>query len=206
MSDYYEQEPARRNPVRSGCLYLLIIFVVPYFLLVSVGMILSYSDPARHADALVLLSGGDQARQEEIARLYQAGYSNVVILTRTTGPSRGNHIYTMQDLAGLGVPGTSVLFAPGQSDSTYDEARHVLELMEAKNFGDVMVVTDPYHTFRARIIFRGEFRPSGKSVWVRSAHSHWYGPLTWMFTIEGWKVTIKEIAKIGGYVIGIKGS
>jgi uncharacterized SAM-binding protein YcdF (DUF218 family) len=167
---------------------------------------MSFSDIPRRVDALVLLSGGDQARQEEIARLYKQGYAQRVILTRTTGLSRGNHLYTLQDLAKLGVPAYAVLFAPGQSDSTFDEARHVLELLEAKDYGNAMIVTDPYHVFRARMIFRGEFRPSGKSVWVRAARAHWYSPLTWMFSLEGWQVTGKEIVKIVAYFLGVKGS
>lgn len=201
-----DEKPApRRSRPRWGMRAAFVLFA-GYFVLVLIGLVLSFSDIPRRVDALVLLSGGDQAREEEIARLYERGYSQRVILTRTTGVSRGNHIYTLQDLAKLGVPGYAVLFAPGQSDSTFDEARHVLELLQAKNFGDALVVTDPYHALRARIVFRGEFRPTGKSVWVRAASAHWYTPLTWMFTKEGWRVTVEELVKIGAYFLGVKGS
>ena len=206
MQDQLNQRTARPSGRWRGRKSLLITVLGFYLFLAAVGSVLSMPDLRCKADALVLLSGGDKAREEEIARLYKKGCSEKVVLTRTSGATRGNHIYTLQDLAKIGIPDRAVLFTPGQSDSTYDEARHVLELMDNKNMGDVIVVTDPYHVFRARMIFKGEFRASRKSVWIRPAHEHWYNPLTWMFRIEGWEVTLKELGKIGAYLIGIKGS
>lgn len=198
------------QPVRRSCLgragkTFIFSTIAVYLILAAVGAVLSMPDLPRKSDALVLLSGGDKSREQEIARLYQKGYADTVVLTRTSGSTRGNHIYTLQDLVKIGVPAQAILFTPGQSDSTYDEARHVVELMDAKNMGAVIIVTDPYHVFRARMIFKGEFRESRKAVWVRGAHGNWYSPLTWMFTIQGWEVTLKELGKIGAYMLGLKG-
>jgi hypothetical protein len=55
------------------------------------------------------------------------------------------------------------------------------------------------------MIFRGEFRQSGKALWIRSARQHWYKAYSWMFSLQGWEMTIKEIFKIVVYLIGIKG-
>ena len=199
-----------QEPVRQSCLgrvgkTFIISIVVGYLILVAVGMALSMPDIPRKSDALVLLSGGDQTREQEITRLYKKGYAEKVILTRTSGSTRGNHIYTLQDLAKIGVPAEAILFTSGQSDSTYDEARHTVELMDAHNMGAAIVVTDPYHVFRARMIFKGEFRESRKAVWVRGARGHWYNPFTWMLKIQGWEVTVKELGKIGAYLLGFKG-
>ncbi len=204
MTSSLNNTPAGQGAARRPWMRLGFVFLLVYFILAATGITLSASDSRKKADALVLLSGGDQARQEEIAWMYARGYSERVILTRTAGAS--NHTAVQKALAQLGVPGSVVWYAPGRSDSTYDEARHVHELMEGKNLGDAIVVTDPYHALRTRMIFRGEFRQSGRSVWVRSAQAHWYGPLTWMFTLEGWRVTLTEIIKIGAYLVGIKGS
>ncbi len=184
----------------------LLAFLIGYLTLVSIGLVLSFSDAPRQVDALVLLSGGNSSRLEETADLYKQGFSSRVILTRATGSGRNDPIDAYQGLTKLGVPGSAVLFTPGQSDSTFDEARHVLELMESKGFGGVLVVTDSSHAFRARLVFRGEFRKSGKSVWVRAASRQGYTPLTWMFSAQGWQATLKEAVKIGAYFLGVKGS
>lgn len=206
MSEKLKDASAGQGAAGRPLLRLGLVFLLIYFFLAAAGIILSASDSRQKADALVLLSGGDQARQEEIARLYTRGASEKIILTRATGASVGALLDIQEELALLGVPAWALMVAPGRSDSTFDEARHVHELMVNRNLGDAIVVTDPYHAFRARMIFRGEFRQSGKSVWVRSARTHWYDPLTWMFSFEGWRVTIEELIKIGAYLVGIKGS
>lgn len=177
-----------------------------YGILVFVGLLLGVSDPIKKADAIVLLSGGGKVRNEEAAELYNRGAADTIVVTQTLGAgSKATTVETYKQLNLDGVPMYKIQTATGTATSTYDEARQVARLAERQGFKSILVVTDPYHALRARILFTSELKDQGVRVKVTSVSDHWYKPLTWMFSKEGWRVTIIEVAKIGGIIIGVRG-
>jgi uncharacterized SAM-binding protein YcdF (DUF218 family) len=112
---------------------------------------------------------------------------------------------TRSQLVKGGVPSYQIQTAYGAATSTYDEARQVAKLAKSAGFKSVLVVTDPYHTFRARILFAGELGVNGVKVRVAGVTGHWYKPISWMFSREGWRVTATELVKIGGIILGMRG-
>lgn len=78
--------------------------------------------------------------------------------------------------------------------------------MEKHQYQSVIVVTEPYHTQRARMIFRDVFRGSGKVVCVHPVLSHWYRSGTWFLSLDGWQLTINEYVKMAGYLTGLSRS
>jgi uncharacterized SAM-binding protein YcdF (DUF218 family) len=94
------------------------------------------------------------------------------------------------------------MITEGIQGSTHDEAEAVLRLMEQHQLQSVIVVTDPFHTQRARMIFREVFDGSGKTVRVHPVPNHWYRSATWFFSEEGWQHTLLEYAKMAGFMLG----
>jgi uncharacterized SAM-binding protein YcdF (DUF218 family) len=182
------------------------VFLGGYVVLVFIGWILGASNLYKKASALVLLSGGDNARIQEAARLFNEGAAETIVLTQTYGTgSSATMVETRSQLVKAGVPSYKIQTATGTATSTFDEARQVADLARRAGFSSVLVVTDPYHALRTRILFMLELRPTGIAVKVATPADHWYRPLSWMFSEEGWRVTLSEIGKIGGIVVGVRG-
>lgn len=180
--------------------------IAGYALLVFTGLLLGASDPVKKADAIVLLSGGGKIRNEEAVRLFNDGAADTIVLTQTSGAgSSATMVETRNQLVRGGVPSYKIQTATGTATSTFDEARQVATLAERQGFNSILVVTDPYHALRSRILFTTELKGDGVKVKVTAASDHWYQPLTWMFSREGWRVTLTEIAKIGGIFLGVRG-
>ncbi len=188
-------------------LFLLMTSVILiYVILWAMGGVLIIADPLKEVDAVVVLSGGKEERIEEGARLYREKYANYYVITETgsTVPGIGSDYadYIKNEAASLGVPLGAFLITEEHADSTLEEARAVRQLLERTNLKSCIVVTDPYHTFRTRLIFRDVFEGSGIRVRVRPVRNHWYQSSVWWMTQQGREVTFTEYAKIAYYLLG----
>ncbi|MEM5775245.1 MAG: YdcF family protein [Anaerolineaceae bacterium] len=199
-----------RAPRRTSCLPMaafcaVILLVTGAILLRLAGAILVTADPIHPADAAVVLSGGDNTRIDEAVLLYEEKYMEYIILTETEIPipEKGAEYSTLMRYVTMqkGVPGNQVLITKQQSESTLDEARSVLALMKQRGLDSLIVVTDPYHTFRTRLIFRQVFANEGIRVMVHPVRDHWYTSSGWWLHRQGWKVTVQEYFKLAGYLI-----
>ena len=65
-----------------------------------------------------------------------------------------------------------------------------------RGFHSLIVVTSPYHTRRARLIFDQVFADSQVIVSVRPALNHWYQAKAWWRNSRGRDVTALEYTKI----------
>jgi uncharacterized SAM-binding protein YcdF (DUF218 family) len=183
----------RRLP---GCLALVVAGVILAYLAIwALGGFLVESDALRQVDALVVLSGNNE-RIAQAAQLKKAGFASWVILTQAGD--------TSPDMVArkLDVPGEMLLIAPGQVTSTYEEALTVRQLMSQRGLKTCIVVTDPYHTQRARLIFREVLGQAGINVWVYPVQDHWYRSTTWWQSWDGIQVTIQEYLKLLAYLAG----
>ena len=210
----YTPSPEKKRAGR-GCLTVFaglaaipVIIILAYLCLWAVGGVLIISDPLDESDAIVLLSGGNRDRWGEAVNLYKKGVANIIILTdteQTIGDSGVRFILLVRNnIAAMGVPMENIIITRDKAASTADEARHVLEVVKERGYGSIVVVTDPYHTFRTRLIFRDVFRGSQIEVRVRSVQGHWYQSATWVFSQEGRDTTFLELAKTLGYILGLQ--
>jgi uncharacterized SAM-binding protein YcdF (DUF218 family) len=179
--------------------------VVLEFILWSMGAYLIVADPIQQVDAVVILSGGtDDSRLDEAARLYEDKVADKIIITETgeTLPDStvSRTFFTRQQLGRLGVPEEAIITTEKHVSSTWSEARVVMKLMLGLGMKSCIVVTDPFHTRRARLVFRDEFTPRGIEVFIQPVRGHWYKSSTWWTSKRGWEVTIDEYSKLFGYV------
>mgnify|MGYP000982336167 FL=1 len=180
--------------------------VLGYGLLWGAGAFLIVSDPVKRSDAVVLLSGGGVERAREAAKIYRDGnVGGMFILTETgyrADGERNSHVLYWQ-VVYAGVPAEYIITTQGRSSSTADEALAVRQTMEKLGLKSCIVVTDPYHTMRTRLIFRQALRGSDIRVRVHPASGHWYRADRWFLSWRGWQTTLLEYAKLAAYLVGV---
>jgi len=140
--------------------------------------------------------------------LYKENYIDFAILTETgvTFPDWGTDYSNLMRFTAIqkGIPANAILITEQHVDSTFDEAHAVLKLMNHRGFNTLVVITDPYHTLRTRLIFRKVFAETNIKVTIHPVREHWYRSKDWWLQLAGWRVTIQEYSKLFGYLIGIQ--
>jgi len=205
--------PPRRISLGGKVLLGLILVVAGlpllYVLLWGMGGLLIVADPLQPVDAIAVLSGNEKTRLQETLTLLREGYSRRVILTETEEmPSGGSSLGTVDKIITareVGIASEAILVTKLTATSTRDEALAVLEVARVREFDSIMVVTDPYHCFRTRWLFRSIFAGSGVEVVVRPVRGHWYRSSTWWLTSAGRKATASEYFKLFFFLFGIRG-
>lgn len=119
------------------------------------------SDQARPVDAIVVLGAAQYdgkpspqlaARLDHVVLLWNRGLADVVV---TTGGNRPGDRFTEAQasaayLAARGVPESAMRQVGGAT--TYDSLVEVGSLLRAEGRRSVLLVTDPFHSLRARLI------------------------------------------------------
>ncbi len=193
----------KRNSTCSCGLILLVLLVLLILsaplILRGIGAFLIYADPLEDADSAVALSGDTGDRVSEAAWLYENQFVDYLFITYTDEPARDALLWAAQL---EGFPGERVIVTEMQVANTVDEARAIRALAEERAQDSLIIITDPFHTLRTRIIFRNELLGSGISIQVRPVVGHWYRSTTWWRTPEGRRLTLEEYLKILLYFFG----
>jgi uncharacterized SAM-binding protein YcdF (DUF218 family) len=168
-----------------------------YLSLVAIGAGLIVSDPVERVDAVVVLSGGEGDRMGLAIEMHADGFAPNLVITDTA--SGVNNRMVGEAMEG-GFDRENIFVTELQVDSTYDEALAVRDLALDRNWDQLMVVTDPYHTFRTRLIFRRELWGSGIEILVRPVNGHWFRSQTWFTQAEGWQFVLLEFGKLINYL------
>ncbi len=200
------------------CTVALVLAAIGVFargaLLSSVGNVLLRADPLVKSDAIVVLAGGTPQREIDAAELYAAGYAPRVVLTvERDAPAadllrqRGIAFESPAELKrrivrGLGVPESAItLLDETRATSTRMETDLVREWVAANPIRRLIVVTSPYHTRRAGLIFSRALRHNGVEVRVHPAsHEPWEYD-AWWTDREQLKKGLVEIQKLVFYYI-----
>jgi uncharacterized SAM-binding protein YcdF (DUF218 family) len=189
---------------------IAIIIIGGYILLRGAAAYLIIADKLQPAQAIVMLSGGDESRMKEALSLYKDNYGKVIILTET-GQRFGKYdtLYSNDiriQLLNHGVPNGNILITSVKVSSTLDEAYAVKKLLTNRQLSSAIIVTDPYHTRRAALVFRNVFGNSSIKLIFRPVGGSWYNSRTWFLSPDGWRYTFLEYVKLIGYYMGIKES
>lgn len=134
---------------------LLYFYVIPSWLVIHTSPI--------QADAAIVLGGGGASRLKKAIALYDTGEVRELLLVDTKASS-WKHI-TDKLCPDCDLSGKRVTVLSG-SESTLDDARLTLPVCVEKGFTKVLVITDPYHSRRAEIIFQRLYKPGNISVEV----------------------------------------
>jgi uncharacterized SAM-binding protein YcdF (DUF218 family) len=152
----------RRWLIPGGIIVLIVVVAATLFF--TVGTWLVVEDPLVHADAIVVLSGRLPERAIEAARIYKAGYSDLVWVSPPVSPVDelktmkisylGEDFYNEKVLIAKGVPPDSIRILDNPDANTEAEVRQIAEDLHKSDFHSVIIVTSKAHTRRVRTIWR----------------------------------------------------
>lgn len=142
---------------------VLFAVLVAYYL-VSLWQVWSAgrSDQSRPVDAIVVMGAAQYdgrpspqlaARLDEVAELWPQGFAPVVIVTGGNQPGdrfteAGASAAYLQE---RGVPAEALVLEDSGS-STYDSLENVAAIAADRGIESVLIVTDPYHSLRSRLV------------------------------------------------------
>ena len=150
----------------------------------------------RHADLIVAL-GGDRGRQETAVELLHRGYGPRVLFVGADARER--------DYACLGVSPSEEVPLLEPAYTTGEEADHVRDLVRQRGYHSVLIVTAPYHSRRARWIFRRALAGTGATVEVSTTVIRAFTMDQWWTSHMGQKTIIGEYAGLVYYwILGLR--
>lgn len=192
------RHPARRRVVIST---LLVVALVLGYYLVSLYQVWSTgrSDQARPVDAIVVLGAAQYdgepspqlaARLDHVVELWPQDLAPLVI---TTGGSKPGDRFTEADasaayLTARGVPAAAIVIEPTGSNTVESLAAVSAEL-DSRGLDRVLIVTDPYHALRSRLIAQD----AGLTAYVSP---------TGTSVVRGGKSLRRHMAEAGGVALG----
>jgi len=153
-----------------GCAFSVVVPLLLYLYVIPSWLVVKNSSVK--ADAAIVLGGGGASRLKKGISLYDAGMVRELILVDNK-ESSWKHI-TDQLCSDCDLSGKRVTVLSG-SESTWTDAQLTLPVCAENGFIKVLVITDPYHSRRAAIIFQRLYKPGNIAVDV--VHSGDFGKL-----------------------------
>jgi uncharacterized SAM-binding protein YcdF (DUF218 family) len=179
------------------------------------GRYLQHEDALARADALFVLDGASVERWLEAYDLYVAGYAPRIVLSpgrlesaeallRARGIRYPRRIDLNRDaLAQLGVPADAIVTDMTWVDNTADEAMALRDMVRARGWRAVIVVTSKYHTRRTAFAFRRAFEGTNVRIAVRASRYDTSDPARWWRSRGDFRFVISEWQKLAGYRLGL---
>lgn len=151
----------RWRVVRRVALVAVGLFTVYYLATLWVVHRTGNSDQARPVDAIVVLGAAQYdgrpspqlaARLDHVVELWQQGWAPLVV---TTGSNQPGDRFTEAEasanyLVDRGVPADAIVQVGGST--SYDSLREVRDVLDARGLQRVLLVSDPYHALRTRLV------------------------------------------------------
>jgi uncharacterized SAM-binding protein YcdF (DUF218 family) len=207
------KKPVRRWLLRGACLALLagvlVVVLAPGWVLPPVARFLDVAEAPRPVDYVLVLNGDPEARPFAAAALVNADYTRHVLLTRQQlalesasvqdGAAPSELEITRRVLRLRGVPEDAIEVLPGETGGTADEARALAAFLEAHPDATAAVVTNSFHTRRARLVFNRALGPRAGQVYFVGVPREGVEEASWWRTPHGCTVYLSEYAKLPYY-------
>lgn len=150
------------------------------YLLTKAGEYLVQNDEMKPADVIVVLAGEETERVEHGVRLFREEWSKKDRIVMAGGPVVWKYSWASlmrEHAVALGVPAGRIVLED-RSRSTEEDALFTRDILRQSGYRSIILVTSPYHSKRAAIIFRKVF---GKDIRVISAPvaDSWFSPQDW---------------------------
>jgi uncharacterized SAM-binding protein YcdF (DUF218 family) len=164
---------------------------------------LDVSEAPCPVDAILVLGGDTETRPFVAAALFKQGLARQILLpavkpsvTAEAGLEAPEQEILRRILRLRGVPEQAITQMPGEVTSTREEALALREFLGPDSRLSVAVVTNGFHTRRARAIFRKVFAGSGVQLHFIGAPTNGFGAKNWWHFEQGWTTYLTEYAKL----------
>jgi uncharacterized SAM-binding protein YcdF (DUF218 family) len=154
-------------PVRAvrGLLLLALLAAAGWALCVAAIHVWGRRDEARAADAIVVLGAAHyagrpspvfRARLDHAVALYERGLAPVLIVTggRAPGDTVSEAVVARRYVIRRGVPEGAVLLERGAGMTTVESMEAVARLMRNRGLESAVLVSDPFHMLRLKLLAR----------------------------------------------------
>lgn len=179
--DTPEEQPVAAKPRRRGCLSVLLLLIgIALLAMVGFGLfidIYGQTDQARAAQAIIVLGarvGPDglpadslRARTLHAVELYKRGFAPVILCTGGVGDYPPSEAEAASALARTQGVLDGDLLQENTSTSTWENAVNAAKMCRQHGWRRVIVVSDPYHLWRAR----RDFAQAGLTVYPSPARN-----------------------------------
>lgn len=181
------------------------------------GRYLEVNEPLERADAIYVLSGSSVERWREAIDLHREQWAPRIVLSpgytesaekelRARGIRYPSQIeLTLDAMAQMGTPKEAIAVLPGELDNTAQEAAAIREVLEREGWKSVIVVTSIYHSRRAQLAFRREFRGTPAKILVRTTRYDRSEPRRWWTRRGDIRFVSSELQKLMAYRLGLRG-
>jgi uncharacterized SAM-binding protein YcdF (DUF218 family) len=155
----------RRWPLRVLVGMLVVVAALVGYYAVSLIQVWNTgrTDQARPVDAIVVMGAAQYdgrpspqlaARLDQVVRLWPQGFAPIVVVTGGNQP--GDRFTeaeaSAQYLVDAGIPASAIVLED-EGTSTYESLESVADMLDDDGTGaSVLVVTDPYHALRSRLV------------------------------------------------------
>jgi uncharacterized SAM-binding protein YcdF (DUF218 family) len=189
-------------------LWFAVLVVIGYatrmYTLPWVGAWLDVGQRPQPTDYVMVLNGERETRPFAAADLYQRGLAKHILITSTRVKKRRTarpvpHEAVRSILIRCGVDESAIEFIDSRCSSTFDEAETLKQFLSSRPGVTVSVITNEFHTRRARWAFRNVLGPQMSEVRFVSARTDHFNPSNWWKHEEGFVWYLSEFLKFSFY-------
>tara|TARA_B110000483_G_scaffold181144_1_gene214222 strand:+ start:2647 stop:3297 length:651 start_codon:yes stop_codon:yes gene_type:complete len=163
------------------------------------------NNPSKGADAVIVLSGSSFTRIPKAIDLLKNGYSSRILLTTTKSINKkfdvliNNNLEEAKKIAKLVNSKAKFIQIPSLSNgatSTFDEAYDLLNFTKNNTYKHIIVVTDFYHSKRAKVAFSKIFKKSNIKIEYAVAYNDIFDTNNWWKSDIGLSTFLLEPVKL----------
>jgi uncharacterized SAM-binding protein YcdF (DUF218 family) len=204
----------RRWPTRLFWLALVVLLGLSTWffrtpLLIEAGRFLDVSESPQKVDYVYVLGGDNDTRPFTAAALIKAGWAREALIPGesvspavTNGLIPPEHEIMRRVLIARGVRPESITILPGQASNTREEAAELAEFLRDHPDCTVAVITNGYHTRRARMHFVRALGDRIASVHFFAAPTDGYDATNWWHDDRGLIQFTNEFVKLAWQSVG----
>jgi len=164
------------------------------------------NDPLSRADVIVVLGGGPETRPFEAAKLLRQGLAPKILLMNPAAPEAWKQGVAFAEpnldramLLRKAVPDSNIVMVAQIVSSTDEESLAVRDWAQTNQIRKLILVTDIFHTRRARWLFCQRLNPLGIQVQVDAVPVREYAASDWWRHELGQQAFQSEVLKYAYY-------
>jgi uncharacterized SAM-binding protein YcdF (DUF218 family) len=183
----------------------LALLALGVWFVVNAGTLLIDREPLQPSDALIVLAGNAPDRLPYALQLREQGLADLVVVSNERIRTHGLDVSWL-DVYQAGhsaseLPASALAVLDPPPENTMDEARRAADVLQSRGLRTALLVTDPFHSRRAALLFRAEFGRRGLAVRSAPVMPDSLGLAQWWASPLAARRTTEEWTKLAAYFV-----